>query len=270
MTSEIATTTLVRQAGDALIGLYRHAPGFEARLTRGTWLIASGEQHPQLNWIAVFERGPAAGTALREHVTALRARGLPALVFLTPDAGEAHASLCPAIGLIASEPAPVMVCRLDKPLPPRPVERVAIVQIRDAATLRTGLEVLAAAFRMPIAASTRATPEGVLAEPALALHAAKHDGDVCAVVATTRSGNLVYVDFMATASAHRRRGIGYALLSHVLGEHVAAGATHASLVSSDIGKRLYERLGFRLHFEATIWEVPATLATDLPHRAPDR
>jgi len=265
MTSDIAIATLVRQAGDALIGLYRHAPGFEARLTRGTWLIASGEPHPELNWIAVFDRGPAAETALRDHVAAIRARGLPALVFLTPAAGEAYAALCQAIGLVASEPAAVMVCRLDKPLPPRPMDGIEIAPIRDAATFRAGIEVFATAFGMPVDATAQATPVGILTEPVLALHAARRDGEVLAVAATSRSGNLVYVDFVATASAHRRRGIGYALLSHVLAEHVASGATHATLVSSEAGKHLYERLGFRLLFEATMWEVSPTLATG-PHR----
>lgn len=41
MTTETGTATHVRLAGDALIRLYRHAPGFQARLTRVTWLVAS-------------------------------------------------------------------------------------------------------------------------------------------------------------------------------------------------------------------------------------
>jgi GNAT superfamily N-acetyltransferase len=262
-------TTFVRQAGDALIGLYRHAPGFEARLTRDTWLIASGEPHPQLNWIAVFARGPAAETALRDHVAAVRARGLPAIVFLTPAAGPACASLCRSLGLIAAEPAPVMICRLNELPPPRTPDGIEIAPIRDAATYRAGLDVLAAAFGIPAEPAARATPEDVLTEPPLTLYAARCGGAVAAVTAISRSGNLAYVDFMATASAYRRRGIGSALLTRVLVEQMATGATLASLVASEAGRRLYERLGFHLHFEASIWEVPPTLATDPRCRAPD-
>jgi GNAT superfamily N-acetyltransferase len=269
MTSEIKTTTLVRLAGDALIGLYRHAPGFDARLTRDTWLIASGELHPQLNWIAVFECGPAAEVTLRDHVAAMRARGLPALVFLTPTAGEAFAALCPAIGLVASQPAPLMICRLDKPIPTRPVDGIEIAAIRDSATFMAGIEVFATAFGMRVEVAARATPADVLTEPALTFFAAKRDADVVAVAATSRVGNLVYLDLMATSSAHRRRGIGYALLAHALAEHATTGATHAVLVSSDEGRQLYERLGFRVLFEATMWEVPPTLATGPRHHAPD-
>src|SRR5215217_4747862 len=106
---ELATATLVRQAGDAMVGLFRHAPGFEARLTRDSWLVASGEPHPLLNWISVFATGRAAEAGLRDHLAPLRARGLPALVFLPPPAAGAFAALGPSLGLVNSEPVPLMV-----------------------------------------------------------------------------------------------------------------------------------------------------------------
>ena len=65
-------STLVRLAGNAMIEMFRHADGFDARLTRGTWCVASGAGHPVLNWIAVFEPGASAVIAFREAVLSLR------------------------------------------------------------------------------------------------------------------------------------------------------------------------------------------------------
>jgi hypothetical protein len=259
-TMEFAATTLVRLAGDAMVGLYRHAPGFEARMTRDTWLVVSGEPHPLLNWIAVIEPGPAAEIALRDHVASLRARGVPALVFLPPAAAGAMASLCPTLGLVDPDPVPLMLCRLADLAAPHPGDGVTIEPVRDAATLRTALNIVAASFDMPADPAVQATPGGTLAEPALTFTVAKRRNEIASVVATTRIGPLVYVDLMATSVNHKRQGIGYALLHHVLAGYAAAGATDAYLISSDDGKRLYERLGFRELYDATVWEVPATIA----------
>ncbi len=261
MTTGFSTSALVRHAGDAMVGLFRHAPGFEARLTRDTWLVASGEPHPLLNWIAVTEVGTAVASALRDHVASFRARGLPALVFLPPPVAEAMAPRCPSLGLVDPDPVPLMVCRLAHLAEPRPVDGVTIEPVRDAATLRTGLAIFAAAFEIPAELINRATPDGTLDEPSLGFDVATRQGEVLAVVGTTRSGPVVYVDLMATSSAHKRQGIGYVLLRQVLAAHAAAGATEAFLIASDEGKPLYERLGFRTLCEATMWAVPATIAS---------
>jgi GNAT superfamily N-acetyltransferase len=135
-----------------------------------------------------------------------------------------------------------------------------IVPIRDAAMLRAGVDVYADSFGIPPASAERVMGEDVLREPALTPYAATREDAVLAVAATSRSGNVLYLDLMATAPAHRRQGIGSALLGHVLAEHAATGATHAFMLASDEGRALYERLGFRVLFEAAIWVVPATVA----------
>lgn len=258
--SKFSPETLIRQACDAMAGLYRHAPGFAAHLTRDAWLVASGESHPLLNWIAVTAPGPAAENALRDDIALLRARGLPAYVFLEPATAEAFASLCRSLGLVAPEPVPLMYCRLSDLSAPRHVESVRIEPVRDAATLRTALRIFATAFDIPLTAIDRATPAAALDEPALQFTVAIRQEDILAVVGTTRLGPLVYVDLMATSPTHKRQGIGYALLQTVLATHAAAGATDAFLIASDEGKPLYERLGFRVLFEASMWELPPTLA----------
>jgi ribosomal-protein-alanine N-acetyltransferase len=57
----------------------------------------------------------------------------------------------------------------------------------------------------------------------------------------------LHINNLAVAVAHRRRGIGTALLMHVLAEGVRFGAHRATLEvrrSNEGARRLYERLGF--------------------------
>ena len=63
-----------------------------------------------------------------------------------------------------------------------------------------------------------------------------------AVVLTRYGANLASVGMMLVAARHGRRGLGRALMEHVLAE---AGDATVTLVATDLGKPLYDKLGFR-------------------------
>jgi len=63
-----------------------------------------------------------------------------------------------------------------------------------------------------------------------------------AVVLTRYGADLASVGMMLVAARHGRRGLGRALMTHVLAE---AGDATVTLFATDLGKPLYERLGFR-------------------------
>jgi ribosomal protein S18 acetylase RimI-like enzyme len=68
-------------------------------------------------------------------------------------------------------------------------------------------------------------------------------GGLAAAVALTRYGpGLAAIGMMLVAERHGRRGVGRALLTHVLGQ---AGDTVTCLFATGFGRPLYERLGFR-------------------------
>jgi GNAT superfamily N-acetyltransferase len=73
-------------------------------------------------------------------------------------------------------------------------------------------------------------------------------------------GALIYVDLMATSPQHQKQGIGRALLTKALNDHVATGATHAFLIASQEGVPLYTRLGFKHLFDGTMYNVAPTIA----------
>jgi ribosomal protein S18 acetylase RimI-like enzyme len=64
-----------------------------------------------------------------------------------------------------------------------------------------------------------------------------------AVVLTRYGAGLASVGMMLVAARHGRRGLGRALMTHVLTE---AGDATVTLFATDLGKPLYEKLGFRV------------------------
>ena len=69
------------------------------------------------------------------------------------------------------------------------------------------------------------------------------DGGLAGAVVLTRYGpRLASVGMMLVAARHSRRGLGRALMEHLLAE---AGDVTVTLVATDLGKPLYDKLGFR-------------------------
>jgi predicted N-acetyltransferase YhbS len=68
-------------------------------------------------------------------------------------------------------------------------------------------------------------------------------GGLAGAVALTRYGpDLAAIGMMLVAQRHGRRGLGRALMTHVLSQ---AGGVVTCLFATDFGRPLYERLGFR-------------------------
>lgn len=84
---------------------------------------------------------------------------------------------------------------------------------------------------------------GLLLEAAEAFGVDAPDGGLAGAVVLTRYGaDLASVGMMLVAARHGRRGLGRALMEHLLAE---AGDATVTLYATDLGKPLYEQLGFR-------------------------
>lgn len=69
------------------------------------------------------------------------------------------------------------------------------------------------------------------------------DGGLAGAVVLTRYGaDLASVGMMLVAARHGRRGLGRALMEHLL---AASGDATVTLFATDLGRPLYEKLGFR-------------------------
>jgi GNAT superfamily N-acetyltransferase len=84
---------------------------------------------------------------------------------------------------------------------------------------------------------------GLLLEAAEPFGVDAPDGGLAGAVVLTRYGpDLASVGMMLVAARHGRRGLGRALMEHLLTE---AGDATVTLYATDLGKPLYEKLGFR-------------------------
>jgi GNAT superfamily N-acetyltransferase len=73
---------------------------------------------------------------------------------------------------------------------------------------------------------------------------AMRDGATAASGWLAVAGTDAVVDRVVTDVAHRRRGLGSAVMSALVGEAMALGAKHGLLVATADGRRLYESLGW--------------------------
>jgi len=75
-----------------------------------------------------------------------------------------------------------------------------------------------------------------------------------------RTGRTIGVYSIATIASARRRGYGAAMTARVMADGVAAGCDVAALQASDIGRPIYERLGFRIVVRYSAYAEPTLLA----------
>jgi GNAT superfamily N-acetyltransferase len=82
-------------------------------------------------------------------------------------------------------------------------------------------------------------------DPRVRTHGLRVDGEWACVAVTVRIGDDASVQYVATESAFRRRGLASRLLRTVLSAARADGFRTATLQASPDGRGVYERLGFR-------------------------
>ena len=254
---DASVPVLFRHAGDAMVAMLRHSPGFEAQLRRETWMVLSGEPHLLGNWLALVEPGAVAEAAFRSFVAELRARGHAGLVYFPRSVAGRYDALAEELGLDVPGPVPLMVCRASDLTVGPALEDAELVLVSDEDALQDATRVIAAAFDIPEDVAVRLYGAGILTEPAIRIYGIRRGGQLVSAVITHWAGARVFIDVMVTHPTHQSQGVGRALLGQVMADGARQGATLFHLMSSVEGKRLYERLSFRTVDEGVTRMVPA-------------
>lgn len=246
---------LSRLCGEALALCFRAAPGYEARLLPQASLVLSGEPFADLNY-SIIDDGPRQVLEAEEFVGVAQSRQIPLIVLLTPRVADRLAHCMPALGLQRGGDVPLMTCRPSAVFAPSAAYEVRRVRSPDA--LRSANELMAAAFDLPFEAENRVFGPALLDSPGLHVFIAYRDGEPCSAVITTRQGKRVGIWSMATAPGLQRQGAGRALLENVVNHYLVREARCFYLVSTEAGKRLYERLGFKGMERWAVWTSGAS------------
>lgn len=150
---------------------------------------------------------------------------------------------------------PPVMLRLTAPLPALP-PRIEIVRVHDDSTARDFEETLVLGFPAPMLQPFRAgcfLPPRALDAPGWQHFVGYDNGRPVAAGSSFADDRLLRVENIAVMGDARGRGYGAAITVATMS---LAPTVPATLVASDLGRPVYERLGFHALHRATFWLVP--------------
>jgi GNAT superfamily N-acetyltransferase len=243
--------TLWQVMGEAAALYFRDAPSYEAWLTPTAWLVMSGEPAAALNMgLVAGERDAAGEDVLREMVRRIRAKNVPAVLFLAGPMAAALAGTAAELGLKAQTTLPLMTHLEDRGSPRPSVYKVEAISTEAA--LADSHRLASEAFGDPLEVVSRAVGPRVLDAPGTTIFLARDDHRPVSTVTTVRAGPLVGIFNIATSPEAQRRGAGAAVLEHAMAHHRERGARLFYLIANEASRPLYKRLGFEAAAEVGI------------------
>jgi len=106
--------------------------------------------------------------------------------------------------------------------------------------------------------------EWVHSVPTIRAFVGEVDGRIAATGIGTRNGDVGWVGSIFVNAGLRRRGFGRAITEAVCLDLEAAGCTTLALIASDLGRPVYETMGFRIDAWYQIWEAETTAEREDP------
>jgi hypothetical protein len=146
-------------------------------------------------------------------------------------------------GYLEAAPVPAMVLRAIPPIPSPPPElEILTVTGGDAVDQFRG--VAERGFGFPPGMGKIAISDRVVAHPDTELYLGRVDGVPVATTLLQMSNQVAGIYFVACEEGYRRRGYGEALTWAGVGGGATRGAAFASLQASELGRPVYQRMGF--------------------------
>jgi hypothetical protein len=198
--------------------------------------------------------------ALERAVAALRSCGAPWAVTLRAGVDDDRIPAVVALGLHRHDPAPWMPGMALHPLPAAGSVPVAagleIRRVDDQAGVDDHGAAAAESFGIPVEWLHSIITLELARHPDAAMYTGYVDGRPVVSGLGIRSGRTIGIYDIATIESARGRGYGAAMTMRIVDDGAAAGCDVASLQASDMGRPIYERLGFRTVVEYDAWVDP--------------
>ena len=151
--------------------------------------------------------------------------------------------------------APVMTLDVASLRTPPMPDGLELIRVTDPVTLDRVAAIDAAAFGGDAGVTRRFLPDAIFHDPSQRVYAGLHDGEMVAAGETSVGDGVLGVFGVATVPEARGRGIGAALTAHMIADR-AGEADAAMLEASELGRGVYERLGFRAIMTREVWGPP--------------
>jgi GNAT superfamily N-acetyltransferase len=222
----------------------RQVPGSLVQTEGGVTAFGTGLPIPLFNQVVVTA-ADATDAGMDAAIRALQARGAPFYLVLRRGIDDHFGSLAIDLGL--AQVADLLPGMAVSPIPPAVdvPEGHEIRRIADAAGLDDHVRTLAEAFEIPEPIVRPWIGEELWRRNGCAVYVGYSDGQPVTTGFGVRSGTTIGVYNIATLEPARRRGYGAAMTARVAADGAAEGCDVAILQASEMGRPIYERLGFR-------------------------
>ena len=134
-----------------------------------------------------------------------------------------------------------------------------IRRVTDAAGMAVHQAAVTAGFGSDPRVANGTACRDLLDRPECVVYVGYAGGDPVVSGLGWRTGRTIGVYSIATIASARRRGYGAAMTAHVVADGAIAGCHAAALQASELGRPIYERLGFRtvVRYAAFVDQAPA-------------
>ena len=219
-------------------------PNAVVRHDDGVATIASGLPMSLFNQILI-ESGSATSRAIGDAVALMRERGAPWVLTLAKDLDDRLIAVAADLGLVL-DPGEGFPGMAVSPLP-APEPEPAGLEIRRVAgaSLPDHASVVERGFEIDRAIIDAVVSDAIAADPRFAYYVGYVDGVAVVSGLGVQTGNTIAVFNIATLEEARRRGYGAAITRRILTDGALLGCTIGTLQSSDVGRPVYEAIGFR-------------------------
>ena len=244
------TEELIRLCVRALATQMSAAPGIELHMPRTCVLGLTDEPLADFNRL-ILGADPDAEDFLVRSVARAKERGRPFTATMSPQVAETLSPVARRLGLTAVGAAPLMVLRPDISVQPsRPTK---VVRALGPELVGVAGDLIAAAFDTPRDVIARCIDVGMTGAAGVETYIAWGDEGPMCTVSVTPTGDTGGISLMATPPEHQRKGMGRALLSHVIDDYRRRGMERFHLGATEAGRSLYASLGFELVADLPVW-----------------
>lgn len=235
----------------------RLAPGGRVEERDGLFLAGPGAAMPRYNLAMLTEAPGDPAAVLARAADFFRPLSVRWMLTAVGDAASTIGPVAVAAGMEASSEPGMLL----EPLPDASLEAsgLRIDVVRDVRTLHVFDETMQAGFEAssPMASDEVLDSGALLNVPGLTFYLAYIDGEPAGTATRYASHRIAGVYDIGVPPGFRRRGYGAALTSRAAHDGRAEGCTASYLEASDLGRPIYERLGYRTVTTHHSWLSPA-------------
>ncbi len=227
-----------------------HVEGGESQQFGSVTAASVGAPIELFNQAFVFSEPVVADV---EAATAwLRDRGVPFWVTAPGHLSDPLADLAPRLGLAIDEAStPGMVLSSLEDLHPEMPPHLELAPLTHPDQLETVAVATADGFGAPVEFTRHMAPASMIDDGSMEWFVGHVNGEPAACGQLLLTGDVAGVYTIAVCTPFRRRGLGEAMTRAVLLAGRDRGAKYGMLQSSDMGRSVYERMGFETFTQYT-------------------